>query len=52
MIDIRNPQMGLVVKMKHNGPHMSCSLSVSVVCDSYQVHVVMLMKEVRDNIRG
>ncbi|CAH1418456.1 unnamed protein product [Lactuca virosa] len=30
--------------------NVSCSLLVSVVCDSYQVHVVMLMKEVRDEL--
>ncbi|KAI3783497.1 hypothetical protein L1987_42581 [Smallanthus sonchifolius] len=36
LIDIKSPQMGLVVKMWHNGV-VNCSLSVSVVCDSKQV---------------
>ncbi|KAL7584452.1 hypothetical protein Lser_V15G44075 [Lactuca serriola] len=46
LIDKRNPQMGLIVKMKHNSPHMSCSLSVSVVCDSNQVQVPQTLERV------
>ncbi|KAI3508460.1 hypothetical protein L1887_23468 [Cichorium endivia] len=37
LIDKRNPQMGIVVKMRHNGPQANCSLAVSVVCDSKRV---------------
>ncbi|KAJ4720132.1 Autophagy-related protein [Melia azedarach] len=34
IMDIKNPQKGVVVKMSSIGPKHNCSLSVSVICDS------------------
>ena len=37
--DKKNPNKGVTVKMSSNGTDVSCSLSVSVICDSNGVQV-------------
>ncbi|KAL7146762.1 hypothetical protein ABFS83_06G063500 [Erythranthe nasuta] len=34
VLDIKDPRMGIIVKMTSSGPKRNCSLSVSVICNS------------------
>lgn len=41
MADEKTPHVGVIVKMSNTGPKLNCSLSVSVICDSNGVQVLV-----------